>query len=77
MSRSPDIALWPILVVVLVVLFDLWIYVDAKAHSERGTPVVFSTGFLTVDSPAAWFFGCLFLSIVFIPIYFAIRGQVR
>jgi hypothetical protein len=69
-------ALAPILVLLLLGAIDLWVYVDAKAHSERGTPVVFSTGFLTVDTPAAWFFGCLLLSIVFIPLYITIRGQV-
>jgi hypothetical protein len=66
----------PILVLLLLGAIDLWVYVDAKAHSERGTPVVFSTVFLTVDTPAAWFFGCLLLSIVFIPLYITIRGQV-
>jgi hypothetical protein len=69
-------ALVPILVVLLLGAIDLWVYVDAKAHSKRGTPVVFSTGFLTVDTPTAWFCGCLLLSIDFIPLYITIRGQV-
>lgn len=73
MSRSAWV---PIVVPLVIVAIDLWVYVDAKAHSERGTPVVFSTDFLTVDTPAAWFFGCLFLSIVFIPLYLTIRGRV-
>ena len=34
---------------------------DAKAHAERGTPVVFSSGTFKVDTPAAWFVGCLLL----------------
>jgi hypothetical protein len=67
-------SLMPILVLLLLIAIDLWVYADAKAHFERGTPVVFSTDFLTVDTPAAWFFGCLLLSIVFIPIYLTIRG---
>src|SRR5436305_14647738 len=32
---------------------------------ERGTPVVFSASFFEVDAPAAWFFACLLLWIVF------------
>lgn len=69
-------ALVPILILLLLGAIDLWVYVDAEAHSKRGTPVVFSTGFFTVDTSAAWFFGCLLLSIVFIPLYLTIRGQV-
>ena len=33
----------PILVLLVVLAIDLWAYGDAKAHWERGTPVVFST----------------------------------
>ena len=69
-------ALVPILILLLLGAIDLWVYADAKAYSKRGTRVVLSTGFLTVDTPAAWFFGCLLLSIVFIPLYLTIRGQV-
>ena len=70
------IALVPILILLILGAIDLWVYADAKAHSRRGTPVIFSSGFLTVDTPAAWFFGCLLLSIVFIPLYLTIRGHV-
>ena len=70
------IALVPILTLVLLVAMDLWVYADANDHRKRGTPVVFSNGFLTVDTPAAWFIGCLLLSIVFIPLYLTIRGPV-
>jgi hypothetical protein len=70
------IALAPILVLSVVVAIDLWVYADARALSERGTPEVFSTDFLTVDTPAAWLIGCLLLNIVFLPLYIAIRGNV-
>jgi hypothetical protein len=50
------IALVPILILLILGAIDLWVYADAKAHSRRGTPVIFSSGFLTVDTPAAWFF---------------------
>jgi hypothetical protein len=66
----------PILFLLVAVAIDLWVYADARAHSERGTPVVLSTDFLTADTPAAWFFGCLLLSIVFLPLYIMTRGQV-
>ena len=76
MPGLPVIALFPILVLLVVVAIDLWVYADARAHSERGTPVVFSTDFLTVDTPVAWFFGCLLLSVVFLPLYLALRDHV-
>ena len=69
-------ALVPILVLLLVVGIDLWVYADAIAHFQRGTPVVFSSEFLIVGTPAAWFLACLLLSIVFIPLYITIRGHV-
>lgn len=59
MPGLPVIALVPVLVLAVVVAIDIWVYADARAQSERGTPVVFSTDFLTVDTPAAWFVGCL------------------
>jgi hypothetical protein len=68
-------AIAPIIVVLIIVSAALWVYVDARAHRHRGTPVVFS-GFITVHTPGAWFVGCLFLCIVFVPLYLAIRGQV-
>ena len=76
MPGLPVIALVPVLVLVVVVAIDLWVYADARAQSERGTPVVFSTDFLTVDTPGAWFVGCLLLSVVFLPLYLAIRDHV-
>jgi hypothetical protein len=63
----------PILVLLLVLSVDAWVYADASAHAERGTPVVFSGGTFTVDTPAAWFLGCLLLWILFFPLYVYLR----
>ena len=76
MSGPLGSALVPVLVLLFVLAIDLWVYADAKARWERGSPVVFSTSFFEVDSPAAWFFGCLLLWIVFFPLYMARRDQV-
>jgi hypothetical protein len=70
------IALVPILALLFVLATDLWVYADAKAHDERGTPVVFSTGSFRVDTPAGWFFCCLLVWILFFPLYITRRGQV-
>jgi hypothetical protein len=68
-------AIAPILVVLVIVLAALWVYADAKAHRDRGTPVVFS-GFITVDTPGAWLVACLFLVLIFLPLYLSIRDHV-
>jgi hypothetical protein len=75
-SGPQNSALALILVLLAVLATDLWVYADAKAHYERGIPVVFSTGFFEMDTPAAWFFGCLLLWIVFFPLYIGRRNQV-
>lgn len=66
----------PIIVVVVIVATDLSVYLDAKAHSERGTPIVFATGIITVDTPPAWFVACLILWILFFPLYITLRSQI-
>ncbi|MEA2510041.1 MAG: hypothetical protein QOG21_2123 [Actinomycetota bacterium] len=63
----------PIFVLLLVLAIDLWVYMDALGRYRQGTPVVFSSGDFRVDTPAAWFFGCLFLWIVFFPLYITRR----
>jgi len=67
-------ALLPILVLLVVLATDLWVYQDARARYERGTPVVYQFGTFIVATPEAWFFGCLFLWIVFFPLYLGGRG---
>ncbi len=67
----------PILVLLALLATDLWVYADARAHSELGTPVVFSVGSFKVDTPASWFFGCLLLWILFFPLYITSRNQAH
>lgn len=75
MSGPSDAALVPILVVLLVLATDLWVLADARAHLERGTPVTFSTAFLTVETPVSWFVCCLFVWILFFPLYITLRRR--
>ena len=70
-------ALLPILVLIAVVGIDLWVYADAKAHVERGTPIVFWTQSFSIATPASWFFACLILFVIFIPLYINTRNQIR
>jgi hypothetical protein len=70
------VAALPILVLLVVLATDLWVYADAAAHLERGTPIAFSFGGLELDTPTAWFLACLLLWIVFFPAYITTQRQV-
>lgn len=66
-------ALVPFLALLALLAMDRWVYVDAQAHAERGTPVIFRGGSLKVDTPAAWALVCLILWALFFPLYLASR----
>jgi len=61
----------PMAVFVLCIIFAaaVWVYTDAKAHAGQGNPIAVSIGSLRLHTPAAWFFACLLLGELFIPIY--------
>lgn len=67
-------ALIPVLVVLVLLAIDLWVYTDAKRCAAEGTPVVLRMGAVVVDTPTAWFIGCLVLWIIFFPLYIASRA---
>lgn len=66
-------ALVPLFVLLALLAVDRWVYVDAQAHAESGKPVIFRSGSLKVDTPAAWALGCLILWVLFFPLYLASR----
>lgn len=74
MSGSPATSWLPLIVLLVILATDLWVYVDARAQSERGTPVFFKFGAFQIDTPAAWLFGCVLLWIVFFPLYVTARS---
>jgi hypothetical protein len=45
------------------------VYRDARAHDQRGTPIVYSFGALRIATPAAWFVACALLCELFVPAY--------
>jgi hypothetical protein len=77
MPDLPVSALVPVLAVALLVLIAFWVYADAKALGDRGTPVVLTTDFLVVDTPELWSVLCGIAVFIFLPIYLAIRRQLR
>lgn len=76
-SASSALGLIPVVLVLAVLGMDLWLYADAKAHSNSGTPVVFSNRVFVVNTPEAWFVGSLLPWVIFIPLYFSSRNQRR
>jgi hypothetical protein len=54
---------------------DAWVYFDASAQEQQGTPVVFSLGAFVVDTPGMWLVCCLLLFVIFVPLYLAGRAR--
>ena len=67
-------ALAPVVVLVVLLATDVWVYLDANAHLARGEPVVVTSGSLSLENPALWFVFCLVLWIVAFPLYIVARG---
>jgi hypothetical protein len=60
-----------VLVFVLSIMFAAaaWVHADASTHARRGNPIVGSAGAFHVRTPAGWFFACLLLAELFLPLY--------
>jgi len=69
------IELVPILVVLVIVGTDVWLYTDARTRAGRGEPVVFSFGSIQLDSPEVWAVVCLVLWVFCFPLYLASRNH--
>ena len=67
--------LLPLVVLAVFLAVDAWVYFDARAQAEHGTPVVFSLGAFVVDTPEMWFACCLILFVIFVPLYLAGRAR--
>lgn len=69
------IELVPIVVVLIIIGTDLWVYSDARTRAEHGDPVVYSVGSIHLDSPEVWTAVCLFLWVLCFPLYLASRNH--
>jgi hypothetical protein len=69
-----SVPLFPLVALAVVIIVDLWVYVDARAQEQRGTPVVFSLGAFVVDTPGTWFACCVVLFVIFVPLYLVGRA---
>ena len=73
-SSVPSAAFVPIVVALVVVAIDLWVYADAKSRAQQGRAVTVRAGALVVSTPTAWFIGCLLLWVIFFPLYLTSRS---
>jgi hypothetical protein len=74
LSILPGAALGPILLLLAVLASDAWVFVDAKARLDRGSPVAMTVGSFRIDAPFGWFLGCLVLWLLFFPMYLVSRA---
>ncbi|MFJ8581344.1 hypothetical protein [Micromonospora sp. NPDC093277] len=68
-------ALASILVLLVVLSVDAWVYADAKKRQRSGNAASVSLGTFRVESPEAWFLGCVILWVVFVPLYLTTTGR--
>ncbi len=74
MHSQPSLA-GPVGLLVVVVVLDVWVYLDAQARASKGRPVVASIGSLALETPGAWLLACLVLWILFFPMYLVARSR--
>ena len=67
-------ALVPLVVVLVILAIDSWVYLDAKRYADQGTPVIFRSATFVIDRPVTWFVWCLVLWIIFFPLYLVSRA---
>jgi hypothetical protein len=59
----------PVIIAGLVICADVWVLLDARRWTRKGTPVVFRFGSITIATPETWAALCLLLFVIFLPIY--------
>jgi hypothetical protein len=64
----------PVLVLLLILAIDLWVYADAQQRAHEEAPVVVRIGAFVLETPKTWFVGCLLLWIIFFPLYMVSRA---
>jgi hypothetical protein len=61
--------------VIILVILDWWVYVDAQARKRARNPVEVQLGAFEIDAPQLWLAGCIALFVVFFPLYLVARRQ--
>jgi hypothetical protein len=61
--------------VLAAVASDVWVLGDARDRQRRGSPASVSIGSLRIETPEAWFLGCVVLWVIFMPLYLTATGR--
>lgn len=69
MNEATLTVLAPTIAALVVFALDAWVYNDARQRLTRGNRVSVALGSFRIETPAAWFLGCLILWVVFFPLY--------
>lgn len=64
----------PVIALAALVASCCWVWRDAKANVDAGTPVILDVGGLRIDTPETWALGCLVVVVLFLPLYLAARN---
>ena len=75
MTGLSHLAPVPMVVLIILLAVDAWIYADAMERVRQGRPVSVALGSLRLQTPAAWLLGCLTLWVVFVPLYLTLTGR--
>jgi hypothetical protein len=75
MTAIPITALVPIVALLVGLTLDTWVYADASERQRQGDRVSAWVGPLRLETPEAWFLGCLILWVVFFPLYLSATGR--
>jgi len=68
-------AVVPVLLLLVVLATDVWVYQDSGSRLSRGEPVTVTFGPFRLENPTVWFVACLLLWILAFPLYLVARGQ--
>ena len=64
-----------VLLFIVIVGCDGWVYRDAKQHVAHGDAVMATIGPVTIDTPTAWAVVCLVTFVVSFPLYLVARSS--
>lgn len=66
-------AVGPLLFLAVVVVSDVWVWLDARRRQANGHDVVATLGPVSLDRPEHWVIVCLLLWLVAFPLYLVAR----
>lgn len=63
----------PLALLVVVVIVDVWILVEARTREATGQEVVATVGPVSLSTPQHWLAGCIVLWVFVVPLFLVAR----